>query len=87
MKKIANIFLFTGIGIFSRYIVIPVIAAWLLPPQSKGAIGIIGGADAPTAFMIFLRLFSTLERVLVISSVLFIITGVVLHIVRKLNKK
>ncbi|MBQ7046001.1 MAG: hypothetical protein IJN65_05865 [Clostridia bacterium] len=86
MKKIANIFLFTGIGIFSRYIVIPVIAAWLLPPQSKGAIGIIG-ADAPTAFMIFLRLFSTLERVLVISSVLFIITGVVLHIVRNLNKK
>lgn len=85
MKKLAIIGLIVGLVLVVVGATVPLYALSFFGPSSE-AIGIIGGADGPTAIFITYGIFSWPRISILLGSLLAISFGIVLLILRKKGK-
>jgi hypothetical protein len=84
-KRNAIILLIIGAIIFLAGIVVPIVSMRIYTSQ-HGAIGIIGGADGPTAIYLTSRLFSGMPIIFMLLGLGLIVSAVVLLIVLRKKK-
>jgi Na+-transporting methylmalonyl-CoA/oxaloacetate decarboxylase beta subunit len=84
-KRNAIILLILGAIIFLAGIVVPIVSMRIYTSQ-HGAIGIIGGADGPTAIYLTSRLFSGMPIIFMLLGLGLIVSAVVLLIVLRKKK-
>ncbi len=86
MKKFSIITIIISALLIVLGIASPLISA-LLIPKDAASIGIIGGADGPTAILLTSTLLSSVYGKLITLGVIALIVGVVLLIISKFKKK
>ncbi len=86
MKKISIITIIIGALLMASGIISPLISS-LLIPKDTASIGIIGGADGPTAILTYSLWASSIYGKLTFWGVVALIVGVVLLIINKFKKK
>jgi Na+-transporting methylmalonyl-CoA/oxaloacetate decarboxylase beta subunit len=84
-KRNAIILLIIGAIIFLAGIVVPIVSMRIYTSQ-HGAIGIIGGADGPTAIYLTSRLFSGTPIIFMLLGLGLVVSAVVLLIVLRKKK-
>jgi Na+-transporting methylmalonyl-CoA/oxaloacetate decarboxylase beta subunit len=84
-KRNAIILLIIGAIIFLAGIVVPIVSMRIYTSQ-HGAIGIIGGADGPTAIYLTSRLFSGMPIIFMLLGLGLVVSAVVLLIVLRKKK-
>ncbi len=85
MKKISIISIIIGALLLIGGIVTPWISLLLMPPTPS--VGIIGGADGPTAILTYSLWASSIYGKLAFLGVVSLIVGVVLLIISRFKKK
>lgn len=86
MKKTALIALILGIIMLVTSVVLPVISIIISSAQSA-SMGIIGGADGPTAILVASQSLFGLPGLGILAGVALVITGTVLLIIAKKKQK
>ena len=86
MKKISIITIIIGASLIVLGIALPLISS-LLIPRDSASIGIIGGADGPTAILTYSLWAGSIYGKLTFLGVVSLIVGTVLFIINKLRKK
>ena len=84
-KRNAIILLIIGAIIFLAGIVVPIISMKIYTSQ-HGAIGIIGGADGPTAIYLTSRLFNGTPIIFILLGLGLVVSAVVLLIILRKKK-
>lgn len=86
LKRSAIILLILGAIIFLAGILVPIISMKIYTAQ-HGAIGIIGGADGPTAIYLTSRLFSGMPLIFILLGLGLIVSAIVCLLIFKYKKK
>lgn len=84
-KRSAIILLIIGTIIFLAGIVVPIVSMRIYTSQ-HGAIGIIGGADAPTTILLTSQLFNGMPIIFMLLGLGLVVSAVVLLIVLRKKK-